>query len=165
MYQKILSAAVLIICMYTDIRDRKISRSLLFLYLLLVCIGHITEGTREVWMLTEQSAERLQFVQVVGQGILKGIKRVIPGMLPGICCLIVSFLTRQALGYGDSILIIICGMALGIEKMYAVLITGLFWAGIWAFIAWRFTGKSRSEEIPFVPFLFAGFMIQSFSRI
>lgn len=147
MYQKILSAVMLSICTCTDMHSRKIYKSVLLLYAVLSCMGR----TASVILEGEQ----------LFSGMESEMQMLLEGMIPGGICVLLSFLTRQALGYGDSFLIAVLGMSLGAQKTVTILSTAFFWAGAGAFLVWRFGHTDRKGEIPFVPFLMTGFVIQS----
>ena len=144
MYQMIISAAVLVICAYTDIRSRKIYKCIAVLYLLLALSGHFVSYWRE---------EEFSVLETAA------------GLIPGGICLIISFLTKQGIGYGDGILLAVCGISIGATECFAMMLTAFFWAGIWGFIIWRFFQADRKKEIPFVPFLLLGFVIQNAGKL
>ncbi|MCD7736222.1 MAG: A24 family peptidase [Lachnospiraceae bacterium] len=135
MYQYGLTGAVLLVCTYTDIRYRKIYKCLIMGHLVLALILHI--------MIRDSS-----FISVLA------------GIIPGLICLLLSALTRQALGYGDAMLILSCGFSLGGESCLAALLTAFFCVGAWAFILICFRHGKGKTEIPFVPFLLAGVVLQ-----
>lgn len=143
-YQYILTILVLGVCSYTDIRFRKVYKSMTAWYLFLAVAGHM------VFTLT-------------GSEIV--VSELAAGVVPGIISLFLSFLTRQQIGYGDSVLIIICGISLGLKNCTALVFTAFFWCGVWALILWRFCGKNQKEEIAFVPFLLLGTVIQGMGGI
>lgn len=134
MYQQYLTCAALGVCTYTDVRYRKIYKKVTAVYLFLALAGHLIMGSA-------------------------GIRQLVLGLAPGMCCLAVSWLTKQGLGYGDSILILVCGLSLGAERCVEMLCIGLFWAGVWALFLFRLKKADRKKEFPFVPFLMAGALI------
>ena len=138
-YQYMVTITALLICSFTDIRFRRVYRVVLTGYLILAVLGHLT-GT------------------LLGRSV--SAEEIIAGMIPGIFCLILSFFTKQSLGYGDSILIVLCGLSLGFQMCFSLTLTAFFWSGIWALLIWRMGKADRKGEIPFVPFLLLGMMIQ-----
>lgn len=144
MYQIILSAVILGICTYTDIRSKRIYKSVMILYL--------------IFSLTEKFAAYLS-----GKDVL--MSELVTGLVPGGVCLLISFLTRQGIGYGDSILIALCGLAIGGMECFSMTLTAFFWAGIWGFVMWRFFHMDRKKEMPFVPFLMLVFLIQNAANL
>lgn len=84
------------------------------------------------------------------------------GVLPGILVLVFSCLSRESIGKGDGYLLCITGAALGFEQSMAVLLFGVLLAGICAGILLSLRKVKRDTKLPFVPFLFAGFLLSLF---
>ncbi|MDO5389785.1 MAG: prepilin peptidase [Eubacteriales bacterium] len=80
------------------------------------------------------------------------------GLLPGAVLLGVSKLSREALGMGDALLMLVLGIYLGLEAAFDVLLLALFLAAVWAGILILAKKKSRSYAFPFVPFLMIGYV-------
>ncbi|MBU3839790.1 MAG: A24 family peptidase [Candidatus Ruminococcus intestinipullorum] len=78
---------------------------------------------------------------------------VILGMVFGICFLGVSRITREALGYGDSLMILILGIYLGIWKVMPLLAIAYTLAAIFGGILLLKKGFHKKESMPFIPFL------------
>ena len=79
-------------------------------------------------------------------------------LIPGVICLILGGCTRQAVGYGDGILLCALAMLYTLEELLtfftlAILLAGM--AGLFLLVVFR---KKGTYEIPFVPFLFAGWL-------
>lgn len=79
---------------------------------------------------------------------------------PGILCLIVSAITGQALGYGDSCLILCLGAFVSIEEIFCVCKTAVFLCGIAAVVLVVGFHRKRKDTIPFAPFLLAGYLVE-----
>lgn len=82
-----------------------------------------------------------------------GVRLRVSGGLLGGLFLLISKYTREAIGYGDSLLILLLGIYLGGLRVLEV----LFWATTFAaitsvFFLWRRRWK-RNATLPFVPFL------------
>ena len=80
-------------------------------------------------------------------------ENMLAGAVPGICCLLLSLISRQGLGYGDSLLILISGSSLGAEQEMLLLMSAFFLAGIWSVISLVRKQAECSSEMPFLPFL------------
>lgn len=128
------------VCTYTDIRYRYIYRSAVIAAFTLSIAGHCTD-----WIL----------------GQTPDAPSMILSLLPGAGCFLVSLLTREALGYGDSMAVTVCGISLGMEKVTELLLLGLFLSAVWAVYLCIFKKADRSREFPFLPFLMAAFVIQT----
>ena len=71
-----------------------------------------------------------------------------------------ALFTRQGIGYGDSILILLLGASVGIEAELEILLLAFALSGIWA-VALLFRKKGNvQQEFPFVPFLLAGAVLE-----
>ena len=70
--------------------------------------------------------------------------------------LVVSIVTKGALGMGDGWLMMALGIAMETEEFLVMLLIGLGGSAIWAGILLVILHKERKAEIPFVPFLFLG---------
>ena len=83
---------------------------------------------------------------------------ILAGSVLGICSLFLSWVSREKFGYGDSLVILICGISLGITQGCSAVINAFFLSGI-AALLYLMTGRTGKDyEIPFLPFLFAGWM-------
>lgn len=72
--------------------------------------------------------------------------------------LVVSIVTKGALGMGDGWLMMALGIAMETEEFLVMLLIGLGCSAIWAGILLVILHKGRKAEIPFVPFLFLGYI-------
>ena len=107
MFQNIATVIVLIICSYVDIRQRKVEKRIAGIYAAAVLAGRLAEGGT-------------------------GLAALFTGLVPGILFLFLSFVTRQGIGYGDSILILLLGASVGIEAELEILLLAFALSGIWA---------------------------------
>lgn len=135
MFQDIVTVTALIICSYVDIRYRKVEKRIAGIYAAAVLAGRLAEGGN-------------------------GMAALLTGLVPGILFLFLSFVTRQGIGYGDSVLILILGASAGIEAELEILLLAFALSGIWAVVLFfRKRGNVR-QEFPFVPFLLAGAVLE-----
>ncbi len=135
MYQYLLTGAALLACSVTDLKCRRVYKVVAAGYFLSALLGHLIEGT------------------AMPAGLISGL-------FPGACCLLVSWLSREGLGYGDSILILCCGISLGVWPCLSALMIALCLSGLIAVLLLLSRRVSRRKEIPLVPFLFLGVVIQ-----
>lgn len=83
-------------------------------------------------------------------------------LLPGAVLLALSLCTRESIGYGDGLIVLIMGMWLGPLMCTAAVLLGLLLSAVCALfllILRKVQGKSR---IPFVPFLAVGMGVVMF---
>ncbi|MBQ8626442.1 MAG: prepilin peptidase [Agathobacter sp.] len=85
---------------------------------------------------------------------------VLCAMIPGIVCLILGKVTRQAIGYGDGFLLCAMGMYVSCEGLLAILMNACIFAGVVALALLVFRRKKGKDQIPFVPFLLAASIFQ-----
>lgn len=81
------------------------------------------------------------------------------GLFLGICFLVITFLTRGAVGSGDGIVIGIVGMAIGFIETIEVLCWSLLLSVIVAIIGIISKKVNWKSKLPFVPFILTGFLI------
>ena len=83
---------------------------------------------------------------------------VLVGMIPGICLLLISYLTGL-MGYGDGIVMTALGGCLGIQKAVLVLSTALFLTAICSVVLLLIRKVRRGSQLPFLPFLTLGWLL------
>lgn len=83
---------------------------------------------------------------------------IICGMLLGGSFLFVSYFTREALGYADSILLALLGTFLGVEKLLFIMLLSFGSVAVFSLVGIVCKHWDRDKTIPFVPFLLLGYM-------
>lgn len=89
-------------------------------------------------------------------------KERILALLPGILCLIISLCTKEAIGKGDGLLILVMGEYLCFSHILGICMMAFFFAGALALVFRRRWKKTGRKEIPFVPFLLIGYVFSLF---
>ena len=84
---------------------------------------------------------------------------VIWAEVPGLICIIISYCSRQAIGYGDGFLLCMLGTFYEIGEVLFILFVAMGFAGILGLVLLVLFQKNGKQEIPFVPFLFVGWFI------
>ena len=79
--------------------------------------------------------------------------------LPGILCLCIARLTNEVIGYGDGILLCSLGGMCSLEEILQVCMIASVFGGVAAMVLLVCFHKSGNYEIPFVPFLFIGWLV------
>ena len=104
---------------------------------------------------------------LVGMTILASLKamfftetflEVMFGLGIGVGFLLISRLTQEQIGYGDSWLILILGMYVGSGKLITLLLVASFGAALFSLIFCMVHRWNRNFTIPFVPFLAAAYV-------
>ena len=85
--------------------------------------------------------------------------RGLAGGCVGVAFLVIGYFSKQAIGYGDGLGVIILGIFEGWKGMIAVVIVAFLLAAIYG--SWEVFGlkKSYKEEFPFYPFLLAAYLV------
>lgn len=81
-------------------------------------------------------------------------------LLPGMFLLMIAFLTREKVGYGDGLLILDLGLLEGAGACLEDLLIGLFLVAIFGITVCFFGRKVRDVMVPFAPFLFVAHIIR-----
>ncbi len=84
-------------------------------------------------------------------------------MIPGMIMLIVSWLSKQSMGYGDGLLALSIGLAFGVNKMALGISVAFFVSGLVSLALLVIKKAKRNDTLPFVPFLFIGMVVSMFA--
>lgn len=142
---QILIIILFFICSYTDIRERKISIKVLLLFF----------GITVVWMMLSMSGmlqEQRQYPMAMRESFA--------GILPGAALLVCSKLFHAAIGEGDGYFLMLAGWMLGMRTVLFLLMGGLFLSAGYALFLLIFLKRKKTEVFPFIPFLFASYVLQ-----
>jgi leader peptidase (prepilin peptidase)/N-methyltransferase len=82
----------------------------------------------------------------------------IGGVAIGVCVIVISKITGGKIGMGDGILLCITGMGLGFWGNLELFGIALFFAAVVSILLLIFRLADRKKSIPFVPFLFFGYV-------
>lgn len=95
----------------------------------------------------------LQLYGVMGEG---GIFAAALSLMPGLGFFMLSFFSREKVGYGDGWALLMIGLFLGAYRCFLTLFVGLLAESAAAIVLLMFRKIQRDREIPFVPFLLLG---------
>ena len=95
----------------------------------------------------------LQIFGVMGE---TGIFAAALSLVPGVGFFLLSFFSREKVGYGDGWVLLMIGLFLGIYRCFLILIVGLAAESAVAIVLLTFRKIQRDKEIPFSPFLLLG---------
>ncbi|MCR5404867.1 MAG: hypothetical protein K6E91_13765 [Butyrivibrio sp.] len=85
--------------------------------------------------------------------------------LPGIAMLLASLITGESLGYGDGLLVLLSGPALGGELVLGTVLLAVFICGLFSGILLVIKRAGRFTRVPFVPFMTLGLAVMEFAKI
>ena len=106
-------------------------------------------------MLLLMSAATLLFATVCPGALLWS--RVGGGLI-GILFFLISKATKQAIGYGDSWLILILGVHLGVSLVLQLLLLASMAAGLCSLVILFMRHWNKNVSIPFVPFMVIAYL-------
>lgn len=66
-----------------------------------------------------------------------------------------SWVTGEAIGYGDGLVVAACGALLGFWPVFELLFLAVLFSGLWSGILLIGKKVGKKDSFPFVPFLFA----------
>ena len=126
---------------------------LLFLAVCAVFDGLERQVPLAVVWLGMLTAVGLRIGGVMGEA---GMTAVALSLLPGACFFLLSFLTREKVGYGDGWVLLMIGLFLGVYRCFLILLVGLLAESSVALVLLVLGKIKRDREIPFLPFLLLG---------
>lgn len=85
-----------------------------------------------------------------------GVTGTLLSLIPGMGFLLLSFLTREKVGYGDGWVLLMIGLFSGFFQCFLILLIGLLLESTVAVILLALKKIQRDKEIPFSPFLLLG---------
>lgn len=88
-----------------------------------------------------------------------GSWNVLLRFLPGGAMLLLAWMTKESIGYGDAWILLCMGCFMTEIQMMNLCVIALSLSGLFALFLLLVRRKSRKTQIPFVPFLLAGYGI------
>ena len=79
--------------------------------------------------------------------------------VPGVVFVLLAWATREQIGMGDALLILVMGWYLNAIELVDVCLLAFFIAGLVALVLLVVIRKSKKFELPMVPFIFAGYVV------
>ncbi|MDE6748759.1 MAG: prepilin peptidase [Lachnospiraceae bacterium] len=135
-----LVCVLLCICSIFDIRKKELP-------LLILITGFLTALGIEMWHICKG---------------LETVSGIAESLLPGMFFLLLGFCTREKVGYGDGLMLIILGLFLGFFRCFLILCVGLIFSSVFALILLIFRKAGRNSRLPLIPFLTIGMGVSFF---
>ena len=132
----------------------KIVHICLIIILGVICVFDIKRKKIPVYMLIILAAAGIISNFTVGEF---DIENRIIAMLPGMILLIVSMITKQQIGYGDGMIILIMGLYIDIDDILSIVLSSFLLSSIAAIILMTVFKKKKNFEMAFSPFLLIGY--------
>lgn len=106
-------------------------------------------------------------VVIVSSGIISGIaitlilsagdlSKVAFCLVPGLLMMLISYFTKESVGYGDGLVILAIGSIVGLRKSVEIMFLASLLGGAFSLILLIKKKASSKTAIPFVPFLLIG---------
>lgn len=83
-------------------------------------------------------------------------------LVPGLILCLLSKLTRRGIGMGDALVTMVIGIYMGTRFAFICLCAAFFLASPAALLLYCLKKKQKTARIPFLPFLFAGYIMAFF---
>lgn len=93
------------------------------------------------------------FVNLIVKGDMPGIEEFI-ALIPGMILILLSFVTKESIGYGDGVSVMILGSIIGIRNCLWVICISLILISIVGALLMILKRASKKTILPYVPFLF-----------
>ncbi len=140
---KILLILFLGICAIFDIRKKEIP-------LILILIGIVFSSGINIWQIYDKNIT----VADVGAALVVGVFMI---------C--VSFCTRERIGYGDGLILIVSGLMLGFYQCFLGLCISLVFSSVYALFLLLIHKADKDSGLPFIPFLTVGTGVSFFVQL
>lgn len=131
---------------------------LIILYLSLASYKDIKTYSISPRLCSAFSAVFIFLKLITNNNILKTLLYLSLGIIPGLAAILLAYLTDENIGYGDGLLIISLGIALGFKNTFFVCCIAFVLSGTVALIL-IFKKKSGQYTLPFVPFIFISYIL------
>lgn len=138
MWEAIKSAGIvffLIFCDVQDIKEKQLSVKMLILF-------------GSLFLVLSLLFDRLSYEQRVYS------------LLPGAAALLLAFLTREQIGYGDAVCLVILGTVMTGDMILGAVMGGLVLVSAYSIVLLVRKKADRRTTLPFLPFLTAGVLWQ-----
>lgn len=95
----------------------------------------------------------------------RSVTDVLLACVPGMVLLLFSWITKEVIGYGDGIILIVMGIYLSASQVFLIGMLAFGLAGIVALILLVIFHKRGTEQIPFIPFLVVAYGLECLTKI
>lgn len=90
----------------------------------------------------------------------RDIRQVILSCLPGVCVLIFSWISKEVMGYGDGLVLLMLGSFMSLPQLFSTILLAFGIAGIYALVLLVIFRKAGRYRIAFIPFLSIAYGIE-----
>ena len=95
---------------------------------------------------------------------ISSLTDILLSLIPGLCIIFIGFISHQAIGYGDGIVVLIIGLSIGLKDTLMCCLLAFFLAAIISVVL-ILKQHSKKDALPFVPFLSGSYLIIILQKI
>ena len=139
-YIEVVFIIFLITCAVFDIRKKEIP-------ITLILAGFVVSFGINIWQLFEKAV----FITDIGFSLI-----------PGLFFLLISYFTKEKIGYGDGLILIISGLVIGFYQCFLGLCISLICSSVFAIFLLVLHKVEKNSGLAFVPFLTLGMGVSFF---
>ena len=130
--------------------NRIISYCISLLFLAGLSAGDVREKKIPIYKVVLFTISAIFYRMITGQSSWNEVRW---GICPGCVLLLLAFLTKENIGYGDGLTVLALGLWTGGWFTLAVVCIGIMLSGVWGMVC---IFRKKTEPIPFIPFLLLG---------
>ena len=90
----------------------------------------------------------------------RGVADMLWGVGIGGCVILLAWISKESIGVGDGIMLMVSGIYLGFWENLELLFTALLLVGVTALFLMVVKKKRRDYRVPFLPFLLVAYLFQ-----
>lgn len=132
---------------------------IVMIYLAVLSLEDICRKELPVWQIVLGLLAAVALTAVQWKGSFQEIWIMLLGLLPALVFLAAAGISKEQIGYGDGLLLLPLGMVLGFERTAWMVLWALSLAAVCALALFVLYRRKKGLTIPFVPFLFAGYVL------
>ncbi len=132
-----------------------ISRTVLLLVLAGAAFMDVRDLSLPIWFITAAGVVGTTLQLISGQVLFY---EILLGLIPGLCMLGVSFLSRRSVGLGDALMMTVAGTFLGFSDTVWLMLASFSICALASLYLMIFLKKKGRSTIPFMPFMLSGYI-------
>lgn len=132
------------------------------LILMIASLSDIRTGRVSLWMVLFAGVCSLLSAAVGITDRMTTIPDLLVSLLPGAILLFIGFISANAIGYGDGLMMFMVGPLFGVECMVEGMLLAFFVSAIVSILLIVLRKVNRKTTIPFIPFLASALGVVSF---
>lgn len=146
-------------------RDKMFFYIITMIILGIAALQDIRTKTIPFWMLAAAGSVAILSSSVdIMDGIIKWYAWI-PALIPGLSLLLIAYLSKEAIGYGDGLMILLLGPVFGLTRMTAGVCLAFFLSSFFSIALMMLHKAKRKTTFPFIPFLASAMGVILFATI